>query len=1478
MARLSDPESLVRKLTDLGDHIDEFYQTAELAKQIKDRLIQFHDTALRHEKRFETRTAEMENLKTGYEKNLLILQELISRSQEELGRILTDLGYEKNSVVQFIKKLSANSEALQNQYKEAENFLSSTIKETGIHMAWMSAEQSASLRENRYLILRDLDENRVNAKKESDSLLLFSEQMQEELSYLAEQTEQWRDNAENRLHKELNSFEYLKDLYKKAVQEIANTGRKYETERAGLVDAFRTEKQAVQAEVEKLICERRIFREDLLILEREKASILKEITAQSAWISEQSAAFLRDMQYRIAQHLDENRNLLFADRDTLALFAQETGEEILLHKAEQEFFEKQTKTRIAKRIREFDNIRSEYEKLFRNVQGLAVYCETELPRMLTDLGFEKQNLRKTAHQLAAEYQQALQRHQQMQQENEAALHSITGQISYAEQSVQENLAHIRVRAAQSVEEHRIHMQNAWEELSSFSNEIREEISHLQNDAEKFLNRKAFALSRMAHALKLQAEHFRKSGIEKIEAHLAFETSQLHQQSAQEFQNLHTALEQEKVRFEHLTDKRIEQGLSELSDIKKEISHQTQWFRQMWNQWESFCREADTWLSGLRNLMISSDRDFMEIRTDFAYEKMQISNQIRQLEQKHAQIRDQQNKSEHFLGEYLRKITERISYESSDLQKKFYENDCRIAEQMDEHRQRLEQEKAGFSLVLDQMQEENLYLADEMERFRNETLAHLNHRYRELARKQEKILQSVSEECRSMFSEQTRKLRSEIDAEKKEISLVLDREKAVLAQSLLALNSDKEQFYSYTARFKEICEKSDEVEEKSRNMILRLTEIGERAEAELQRIIMEFLGEQEHVHQALESIAREQSELRTQYQNFSQEAALTGRNMTEQLMVFRENSGILLQEIHSRFEQETDEYKISVRKEAETLNLSFSQAQEKIGHLKEELTDFQQKILSDTEQKISGLSALQDQLRKSIAEETNGNLNEKFAEFQHKILSDTDHKISNLSALQDQLRKSIAEEINGNLNEKLAGFQQKILADTDQKISDLSALQDQFRQRIAEETNGNLNEKFAGFQQKILADTDQKISSLSALQEHLRQSIAEESNRNLNEKIAEFQQRILADTEQKISNLSALQDQFRQSITEETNGNLNEKLAEFQQRILADTDHKISNLSALQDRLRKSIAEENNGNLNEKLAESQQRILADTEQKISNLSGLQDQLRKSIAEETNGNLNEKFAGFQQKILADTDHKISNLSALQDQFRQRIAKELEKRFLQIGKQESAGQEKERFEAALAPVKSEQSGIRQDQKSLSQKLDRMDTEMRQISLAIRQYAEKEMKRVSGEVDTAKKEIWDTKKHLGSFAEQIKERLRLDSEKQIVQQADFRKKIIAALIARLGEDLRKLQDQDEINLRECREEIRRSDKNLHENMENLEAGITENLDRIKAEQEKIVPFVRKNISSLAERQKNQGEILKELGERIKSIEDFLKSRTRKG
>jgi len=1242
VARLSDPESLLRKLTDLGSHIDQFYETAELAKQIKDRLIQFYDTALQQEKQFELRNAEMENLKTGYEKKLPVLQEIISQSSDHLLRILTDLGYEKNAAAQSVKEISAVSVALQKQYKDSETFLSVTEKEVTGQMAWLWKEQETALWENRCLILRDLDENRAKTEKDSALLMLFSEQTQEEISYLAEQTAQWRENTEKRLYKERRAFESLKNLYEKAAQEIADTGRKYEMERAGLVDAFRTEKQSVQAVVEKLICERGIFRENLLLLEKEKAEILKEITGQIAWLSEQSAGFLRNAQYRISEQLDKSRNLVLADRENLSQFAQEMQEEILLHQSELESFAEQTKIRISRKIRDFDRMRSACGNLFQKLRGFAAHCDAQLLNLLTDLGFAKQNLHKTAQQLAGEYEQALQQHREIQQENQKILNAVTGQLAFAEKSLQENLAHIRIRAAQTADEHRIHMQNAWEELSSFSNEIREEIATLQKDAEKFLNQKAFALSRLAHALKMQAHDFRKGGMEKIEAYLAIETDNLHQRAAQEFEKLHTALEQENARLAHLTEHRIDQGLSELSVIKEEIRHQIQWFRQMWEQWEAFCKQADMGLADLRKVMLCSDRDFMEIRTDFAYEKMQIHEQIRQLEQQRADVQDQQRKSQHFLAEYLREITEQISYQSSQLLQKFQENEYRIAQQMDEHRQMTEQEKAGFSLRSDQMQEEMLHLADEMEKFRNETLAHLNHRYRKLSYRHEQFWQSLSKEIRNIFSEQSQKLHTAAESDRKEMVL--------------------------------------------------------------------------HFHENFEAV---------------------------------------LQDIRTRFVQEMEECKTSARKETEDISLSFLHAQQEITHLKENFTDFQQKIFSDTDQKISALSAQYQEFRESFPKELHGNLNEKLTGFQQKILADTEQKISELSVMQNQLRETIAMELQGNFNEKLTGFQEKILLETDQKLSNLSAQYQQLRETIAMELQGNLNEKFTGFQQKIFSDTEQKISDLSS--------------------------------------------------------------------------------------------------------QSQQ-------------------LRETIAMELQGNLNEKFTGFQQKILADTDQKISALSEKQVQLRQAVAKELEKRFSQMGKQETSGQEKERIDAALALLESEKNGILQHQKSLAQKLDHMDTETRQAVAGIRQYAEKEIKLFSGQLDTAKKEIGDTKKQLGTFAEQIKEKLRTDNEKQLAQQADFRKKIVAALIARLGEDLRKLQDQDEINQRECREEIRKSDKNLLQNMENLEAGMAENLEQIKAEQEKIVSFVRKNVGTMAERQKSQGEALRELGERIKAIEDFLKSRVRKG
>ncbi len=865
MARLSDPESVLRKLNGLAEQIDAFYETADLAKQIKDQLLASHETARHHEKQFAACAAEMEGLKKGYETGLPVLRELVRTSGEELDSVLTALAYEKDKVQGFINELSAERKWLLTEHRERENLLSETLGEITGQMAWLCKEHDAALKENLWLIVRELDENRVRAEKESESLQLFSAQTQEEILHLADQSAQWQQDAEKQLRKELRSFNSLKNLYEKAVQEIADIGRKYELERAGLVDAFRIEKQSLRELAEKHARDRQIFREDVLILEREKAGILKEITGQMAWLSEQAQAFLRDIAYRSAQHLDENRELVLAQKDELAQFAQEMREEFLLHQTEHSIFEEQTKIRIARRVREVETAQSEYEKLSENLSRLGAHCESQVGRILTDCGFEKQGLREFMQKLAGEHRETAQRHQQFQRENQEILRTIAENTAYTEQAVQESLARIRLGAVQAVAEHR-HM--------------------------------------------------------------------------------------------------------------------------------------------------------------------------------------------------------------------------------------LEQKQAEISLSAEQMQEEIACLSHEMERFRKESLGHLNTRYRELGRKQEIFRQSLREECRTLFSQESQKLHDLDESARKEILQTLKGEKDRL----------------------------------------------------------------------------------------------------------------------------------------DALFLSFSRTQKETGQLREELTGIQQKILAHA-----------------------------------------DSRISHLSAQQEQLRQNLAKEMDGAFNERLAGIQQEVLAHADRRISDLS------------------------------------------------------------------------------------------------------------------------------DRL-------------------------------------------------------------------------------EHFRQKFAGEIEDRFSQIGKQNCfSDQERERVEAALMLAESQKAEIRQHQEAVSVKLEHMSSEMQHAVADIRQVAEKEINRVFGELDKARKESGDIKKHLGAFAEQIKEKLKQDSEKQVAQQTDFRKKIIAALTARLGDDLRKLQDQDENNLRECREEIRNSHRELRTDMESLETSMAENLDRIKAEQEKIVPFVRKNMGILAERQKNQGEMLKDFGERIKRIEDWLQSRTRR-
>ncbi len=1138
MAELSSAESVLRKITELGGQIDAFYETADTARQIKDRLAAAHRISLDYEKQFGIRTAEMEKLKNGFAEALARMTELAERSDTELLHILSTLGYEHAHILETMKDMAGERADLCRQQKQLQRAVGDSIQEINAAAAFFSQKQQNSLAENRLRLAEFLDECRQLLAEESRQIRQAWEPALEEIFYLGDRTDQLRADTEFQLRKKTDSFAVLQTLYRNAVQCIAEIGQKYETERAGLLEEIRHQNNALRHSLAELAASRQMYREEHLFLAQEKAAVLKELHAHSAWLSKETGAFQQQLRLRTAAHLDENRKEFQEEKERLVLFQSDMGEEFRYLEEGLEDFEKRTKFRINRRIKKFDALGPEYENIIRQLLWLASRFDRDRLEMLTDFALEKDNFRQFRKALGGEHLEMRKLHRHLQGETREFFSNLTTRMTYFSESAQQLIRDIRIQAAQHLDENRRFLHREWENLNGFSRQTAEEIRHLEDELENFKKRKAFEISHMARALAGHTDQFRKNMQRAIRRDFQKEQQHFQARAREEFRRFTRAFAEEK--------KGMDNALVFLDAEKKEIKRHLSLILQIWQQWGDFRRQAEDSVFRMENMLQKSDREFLEILTVFAYREARLRKTEEELEKGKTEIRNFQHHLDKKAEEIRREVTEHAIRSAEDLRRNFQEISFRNKQELYENRQIMQEEKENLSLFSEGLQEEIRHLGDELEQFKRESLDHIHQRYRELGRQHGQYRQSLTEEIRSSFSKESERIRNRAEAGQKENIRMLEQERKRVDDALAFLESARESFSRHREQIRRICEKSDAFEIQNRRALDRLTQIGDRAEDELLRIVTEFMREKNGIRQVLDTFAHERSELRSYHRNLESEVLATGKKMAEEILRFREEGEAFMQNTGLQAAQRADEYRTELRRDTAAFHLSLRETQEEMMRLAEEMQDMQHRTQAESGKKIREFCKQQENFSTRLRENTESALfraKEKTEQFIADEAEKIREALTALSSEKAEIRKAQEQTLRQmeSLDREMKNSAASFRNESEKQIADLSEKQDRGRKEILKireylhssaqqikekmmQDKENQKEQQADFRKKILSALGRKLA-----QETGRLQAQDERNAQQARERTEELEKSLREEFKKMEN--RMSDRFRESRSE-----------------------------------------------------------------------------------------------------------------------------------------------------------------------------------------------------------------------------------------------------------------------------------------------------------------------------------------------------------
>ncbi len=206
MVRLSDPESVLKKISSLKEKIDEFYETVDLVKELKGKIADFSEKAFIHENELKIKVDKFEAIESALNESLKRLEDISGFADKQLMDIFTQFGYEKQSLNYLAKELQWEKGRIKKQGEIFKKEISVAAKNLDSYVAHIVLDFSRKFEKFKLRLDEALDENRKIADSELDKIKNFSDTVLDEIDYLSQKLSLFREE----LRKELR--EKLKDI------------------------------------------------------------------------------------------------------------------------------------------------------------------------------------------------------------------------------------------------------------------------------------------------------------------------------------------------------------------------------------------------------------------------------------------------------------------------------------------------------------------------------------------------------------------------------------------------------------------------------------------------------------------------------------------------------------------------------------------------------------------------------------------------------------------------------------------------------------------------------------------------------------------------------------------------------------------------------------------------------------------------------------------------------------------------------------------------------------------------------------------------------------------------------------------------------------------------------------------------------------------------------------------------------------------
>lgn len=454
MTRLSSPESVLKKLKEVYQHIDELHGAVAVFHKINDKVNSSYESIQQYESQLETQIDRSKEVERLYADTVSNLEAIKTESENNIKHIVSEFHREKEKIEESLELLNSQFPIFESQFNELVSFK----KEAG--------EEFSALKNN---------------------LERFKEKLSDNFSQSIEVVVRQQTILQQTLIQDISS------KLSGELEEFRQGQAADEKKTADMISSFQAEKLRIDEALQAIGSDRKEIQSLSWRLNDEIARTGETIVSQTQSLTGQAEAARAELRERVNQFLEESRHTIKESLNQLSSFKADSEEAMSRLKEGLESFQDQLRQEMTRQIEELfehqsqlgESLIQEIDSLFSEkseaLKRLQTEGEERIAQVLSELGGERQRVDHALEIFDSEKEKL----EELRQSSEKHQSQLNEHMISQKKELESLITDSRQKLTEALEQNKHLTEDELNRLSRFTEESEAALLKLKAETENF---------------------------------------------------------------------------------------------------------------------------------------------------------------------------------------------------------------------------------------------------------------------------------------------------------------------------------------------------------------------------------------------------------------------------------------------------------------------------------------------------------------------------------------------------------------------------------------------------------------------------------------------------------------------------------------------------------------------------------------------------------------------------------------------------------------------------------------------------------------------------------------------------------------------------------------------------------------------------------------------------------------------------------